>query len=193
MDTKAFLEMMSLQRHDFLNHLQVISGLVQLNKGDRVREYIRQVSADMEKLSRVSHLGVPEVAAALLAGFMRAERNQVRVSLEVTTGMSGCPVPGPVLTEVIEKAFDRSLACAAHVSEGDCVLKVSVAENGKNYMLRMAFPNPPGYVAEGAGLSGAGEKIAAHGGRIDMAVSGSGGEITVLFPRQGPGEDYLGA
>jgi hypothetical protein len=34
------MKVIQMQRHDFLNHLQVVSGLTQLRKTDRVVEYI---------------------------------------------------------------------------------------------------------------------------------------------------------
>jgi hypothetical protein len=36
----------------FLNHLQVISGFLQLNKPDRIREYIELVTVEMRVMSK---------------------------------------------------------------------------------------------------------------------------------------------
>ena len=38
--------LLRLQRHDFLNHLQVIHAMVQLGKGDRAISYIEELARE---------------------------------------------------------------------------------------------------------------------------------------------------
>lgn len=194
MNTGSFLEAMSAIRHDFLNHLQVISGLVQLNKFDRVREYIKQVSLEMEKLSSVSRLVVPEVAAFLTAAHFMAGKHQVRVLYDIDTNMGNCPVPGEILAEALEEAFNQSLDCLAPPGAPDRCLKISVAEWDRKYLLKLSFPDPPCSKAETARerLAGVGRKMVAYGGNVEMVVSGGGGEILVVFPQKLPEEDSFG-
>ncbi|MCL5935612.1 MAG: Spo0B domain-containing protein [Firmicutes bacterium] len=194
MDSKTFLEIMSLQRHDFLNHLQVISGLVQLNKADRVKEYIKQVSTEMEKMSRISCLRVPEAALALLLGNCLAEKYQVKVVYDISTNIDHCSVPGEILGEVIGEAFGQSLEC--HVSSGltDNLMKISIARSENKYQLRILFPEPPCGVADTARcrLAVSGRKLVAHGGEVGVVVSGSCGEVFITLPCKLPEQDSFG-
>lgn len=183
-NTKTFLEIMSIQRHDFLNHMQVISGLIQLNKGDRVKEYIKQVSLEMERLSRVAHLTVPEVAAALLVGHFMAGKYQIRVIYDINTTIEHSPVPGSILAEALEESINQSLECLAPPGVSNRFLKISINETNKNYLIKISFPEPPRTKAETAQarLTEVGRKMASHGGKVGIAVSNSGGEIFVSFP-----------
>lgn len=54
------LEALRVQRHDFLNHLQVISGLLQLKKYDRAQEYIKQVAEQLGRAGAVAGPGSPD-------------------------------------------------------------------------------------------------------------------------------------
>lgn len=188
MNTTTFLEVMSIQRHDFLNHLQVITGLIQLNKGDRVKEYIRQVSVEMERLSKVAHLAVPEVAAVLLVGHFSAGKHHVKVLYDINTNIGCSPVPGSILAEALEEAINQSLECLAQPGVPNRFLKISITESDKNYLFKISFPEPPGMKAETARarLAEVGRKMASYGGKIGFAVSGSGGEIFVAFPVKQP-------
>lgn len=194
MDITTFLEVMSVQRHDFLNHLQVISGLIQLNKSDRVKEYIRQISHEMESLSRVAHLLVPEVAAVMLVAHFQSGRQQVEVFFDIRTGIEYCQVPGVILAEVLEEAFNQSLECILSSGLSDRCLKVAITESGKNYLLKFSFPEPSFEKAEMARdrLAKAAAKMVSYGGKAGVAVSGSGGEIFIIFPIKPPEQDSFG-
>jgi len=184
-DTRTFIETMSVLRHDFLNHLQVILGLVQLNKMDRVKEYIKEVSLEMERLSKVARLQVPEVAAALMVAHFLADKYQVRVLYEVSTNIEQCPVPGEILAEVLDEALNQSLACLAPPGVANRYLKISISESEKKIYLKIMFPEPPHRKAETAqaSLAEVGRKLQPYGGKVGVAVSNSGGEIFIVLPQ----------
>lgn len=193
-DSKTFLEIMSLQRHDFLNHLQVISGLVQLNKNDRVKEYIKQVSTEMEKMSRISCLRVPDAASALLMGHCLAEKYQIKIIYDISTNIDQCPVPGEILGEVIEEAFGQSLECHSSSGLSDTLMKISIARSENQYQLRILFPVPQRGVSDAVRrrLEEAGLKLLSHGGKVGVVVSGSGGEVFITLPCKLPEQDGFG-
>lgn len=194
MDISTFLEIMSVQRHNFLNHLQVISGLVQLNKIERVREYISKVSMDVERLSKAGHLHVPEVAAALLVGHFWADKHQVEVIYDINTSLECCPVPGGIMGEVVEEVFARSLQFIAPQGVPDRTLKISLSETEKEYILKIFSPGPPGREDESAQeqLAKTGIKLSPYGGRAGIVLSADGGEIFVVVPRKTPDQFNCG-
>ena len=59
MEPDKIIRIISNQRHDFLNHLSVISGLVQLNKVDLVPKYIVKVSDEIKAMRQVMYLKYP--------------------------------------------------------------------------------------------------------------------------------------
>ena len=85
MNLEKLLKIIQAQRHDFLNHLQVVSGLLQLKKYEQVREYIARVSTEMAQLSKTARVSVPEISAALLTGFYDAAMFQIDMKLAVNT------------------------------------------------------------------------------------------------------------
>lgn len=59
---EASLELISIYRHEFLNHLQVIGGLAQLGKTERLMEFVRKSGEEIQQLGRLSACGDPRLA-----------------------------------------------------------------------------------------------------------------------------------
>ena len=57
--------LVSIYRHDFLNILQVVGGLAQLNKTDRLMTYIRKASEEVQQMGRLIGCGDPRFALFL--------------------------------------------------------------------------------------------------------------------------------
>lgn len=110
MDVEKMLEIMAAQRHDFLNHLQVISGLVQMHKEQRVREYIAEVGQAITGLSKVGQLKLPEVTAVLFIAHYLAANAQVTVQFDIQADLAGCRVPGQKVGLVLEGLINQVLA-----------------------------------------------------------------------------------
>jgi len=50
---RALLQFLRLQQHDFMNHIQVIHGYLQLNKAHKAVEYIEDIIVQKQNLSAI--------------------------------------------------------------------------------------------------------------------------------------------
>lgn len=192
MKLNKILEVVRIQRHDFLNHLQVISGLLQLNKADRAREYIGQVSREIGRDSKTSRIKIPEVEAALLGGFYDAANFEIEVRLSANTGMEECRLPGPVAGEVLEKIIALALSALAASKNGPRRLEIVFDEHERNYSCRLIFLKPadinlPMTEEE---LARAEQLSLPYGGRVKLALSEGILEIFFLIPRKRMEDGY---
>ena len=184
-DIPAMLELISVQRHDFLNHFQVISGLLQLNKGEKVRDYIRQVSLELGRLSRVNHIKNHYVAAALLLGHNRAETYQVNINYNIHTDMEQCAIPGGDLAGVLYEVLSRAAAYLASSEVPGRSMDITISESEKKYLCSIFLPEVAG---RGVGMyrdlvAGIEQLLLPLGDSVGLTVSGSGGEMHIIFPR----------
>lgn len=186
LNLEDLLEVIQSQRHDFLNHLQVISGLLQLNKVDRAREYIDQVSLEAAQYSKTTQVSIPEVTAALLVGFNNAFMSQIVMELTVNSNLSNCAVPGPVVGQALELSLNCAISAMALPEAIDRRLEVIFAENKRNYICRLNIPKMPMICADffEHGLNSVADLLTLHGGRVNLAVTGGGIEIFLAFPRK---------
>lgn len=107
------LELLRTQRHHFMNHLQVISGWLQLGKAERAIQYIDRVAARMEaERQALRRLERPEAALFVLDMGLRAESYGVALEWRLT---------GPVDPAALPEAAERVAAAleqASHLPEG---------------------------------------------------------------------------
>lgn len=62
LETKDIIGYLREQRHDFMNHIQVIWGYLQINKSEQAVSYIKEVNRKNESLGRVLKLGNSKAA-----------------------------------------------------------------------------------------------------------------------------------
>jgi len=60
------LQLYRVQRHDFLNHFQVVMGYLQMDKGNAALDYLRRAAADSVVSAPLAHLQPPEFAVELM-------------------------------------------------------------------------------------------------------------------------------
>lgn len=65
------LEWYRLERHDFLNHLQVIMGYLQLKQADKAHMYIKETLNGLASEQQTGQIPEPVVAAILLGLMIR--------------------------------------------------------------------------------------------------------------------------
>ena len=76
------LQWYRLQRHDFLNHWQVIMGNLQLNHPEKALLYMQEMLARPQEEQKISQIAQPGLAAVLL-GFMICLRQEgVKATLD---------------------------------------------------------------------------------------------------------------
>ena len=142
------------QRHDFLNHLQVVYSLMEMEEFDEARAYIDQVYGSILKTA------CAPVNALLRAKTTEAEGRNIRLEVTVKAAWKDLPFPAwemcRVLSNLIDNAMDALMGwknAASHVTLWEDVNRFafSVENNG---------PQIPADMAEKifeAGFSGKGE------------------------------------
>lgn len=75
---ESLLELLSIYRHEFLNYLQVVSGMAQLNKTDKLHEYIRKVTEEVQQFGRLASLGDPRLALLVYEKLVQDNDNRLK-------------------------------------------------------------------------------------------------------------------
>jgi hypothetical protein len=186
MDIEKLLEVIQVQRHDLLNHFQVISGFLQLNKPDRIRQYIELAVKDMNEMSKTTRFKIPEVTAALLVGLNEAAKHQAKLEFAVMSGLDECTVPGPVLGRALEKGLNCFFDNLTAHELGDRNFTVRFQESGNEYTICLC--GPVLCIADPVLLKNDLEPVNVllniYDGRSNVAVSGGTIEIILDLPRK---------
>ncbi len=111
-ENKELLETLRSHRHDFINHLQVISGLMQMNKPHQAQDYIKEIVDELRNNKRIRFVGRPEIDALLLKKAAQANELSIPFEVVVESEFEGLNIPGldvaRILGNLIENALDAS-------------------------------------------------------------------------------------
>ena len=64
---------MRAQRHDFMNHIQVVYSLIEMNEPGEAMAYMDKIYGDMQRVSRMMRTACPAVNALIQAKVVEAE------------------------------------------------------------------------------------------------------------------------
>ena len=133
------LEVMRVQRHDFMNHLQVISGLLQLKKNDRAADYIKQVAQEMSQEGALARIGIPGIVAVVLTAELDAKKQGIRLSKNIGTGLDEGLRHEKSIIEIIREMLDMAVRFTeAAPNRGEEIGFEIMKKNGA-YMFSVGF------------------------------------------------------
>lgn len=97
-EQRKFLTYLSHQRHDWLNHFQVLLGYLKLQRYDLCEEYINRVTEQTNNDSRIASIGIHPLIAYLLT--YNSLHNDMKLEVEVPQIVSLKDVPKEVQERV---------------------------------------------------------------------------------------------
>ena len=111
---------MRAQRHDFMNHLQVVYSLIEMDEPGEAMAYMDKIYGDMQRVSRMMRTACPAVNALIQAKVVEAERRGAELKLSIAAKWDDERMPAweicRVLANLIDNALDAS--CTAQLPEG---------------------------------------------------------------------------
>ncbi len=131
---EALFSSMRAQRHDFLNHVQTLYGMLQLKCYREAEEYIREVFKETAALGDVIRTGHPGLAALFFVKGGAAAARGIEFSVSAQGDVSGLQIPSHelnrILGNLIDNAFDAAemaevsprRVCVRVLKAGDSVI-----------------------------------------------------------------------
>lgn len=187
------------QRHDFLNQLQVIYSLLEMDEFDEAKNYIESVYRDILKVNKFLKTASPAVNALLQAKIFACEKEKINVELKVSSQLKDLKIPVWELCRVLgnlidnsiyalkEKKCDRRLEIEIYQDLKYAVFKISDngAEIDKKNLDKVFLPGftTKGALGEGMGLSIVKETVEINGGSIEVKSSPVETVFEVRIPR----------
>ena len=139
---KEVIELMRVQKHDFLNYLQIISGYLQLGKIDKAQHYLQKALREISVSGTVMSLADPALSMNLLLRVHNAYREWgVNIALSASTDL--CLVEGAMINRFMDQVIDA----IGEIYANDPMqprIKIDISESDKEYnMLFLVVPFEP--------------------------------------------------
>ena len=191
------------QRHDFLNHLQVISGLIEMREFEDATDYIHRILKDTGDVSRVLRTKNPAVNALLSAKYAMCQKRGIAFDMVVRTPMERLPVEDWQMCRVLSNLIDNAAEATEHAERKSRVIRLVLDENEDEFFFRVGNNGPavpqelaasifsPGVSTKGEGR-GMGlfivrEVVSSCGGTIECAASGDWTVFSGTLPKKKQG------
>lgn len=187
------------QRHDFLNHVQVIHTMVQMGRTEQLKTYVGDLVKETRDVSDIVHHSSPALAAFIQAKTAVSIGKGIEFTYELPakwdTGETTVKVIDiiKIMGNLVDNAFDeamnlpqqeRSVFASIRVLE-DGSIELQVSNRGRSLTAhdrQLIFK--PGYTTKGEGHSGLGlaivqERVKHYKGSLDL-VSDEGEGLTTF-------------
>jgi two-component system sensor histidine kinase AgrC len=182
-------QMLRVQRHDFMNHLQVVYSLMELESYAEARGYIDRVYKDIRNVSRLMRTDNAAVNALLSAKAEEAAGRGVLMEFNIRSRVVGLSMEPWELCAVLGNILDNAFDALENGKDGDIVrvhlwedldsFNFSIENNGPvipDGIVGMVFE--PGFTTKGGRGQGLGlhivrQTLERHGGSVEV-TSGNG-------------------
>lgn len=202
-ERKETIELLRTHRHDFLNHLQVISGMLQLNKVDNSLEYVKQIVGEIKTVSIDNNIENPVLAALFLKKRSLAEQNEVIYTINIKSQLKGISVSYSDLSRIVGNLIDNAIYAAANGNDQNQkkLVEINVCEDEKTFEISVQNTGNPiaeefrekiferGFTTKGKDGNGLGlyivkNLVSKNKGQIALTCGEAGKTIfTVSFPK----------
>ena len=97
---------MRAQRHDFLNHIQVVYSLIEMGEPDEAMAYMDKIYGDMQRVSRMLRTDCPAVNALIQAKVVEAQQRGAELKLSIAAKWDDKLMPAWEICRVLPRDFD---------------------------------------------------------------------------------------
>lgn len=173
------------QRHDFMNHLQVVFSLMELGDSAEAMRYVESVYGDIKKTGSVLKTAIPAVNALIAAKRQDCAERGIALNVEIGSGWRDMPVPGWEMCRVLGNLIDNARdALLENPAQADRRITVAIDETPGAFTFRVANNGPaiPPQLHKAIFQMGFTTKSDGHGSGLSIVreiLEGYGGGISV--------------
>lgn len=186
------------QRHDFLNHLQVVYSLMEMGEYDEANAYIERVYGAITAVSRVLKTANPAINALLQVKLAVCEKAGIHTTVSIQSPWKDLPIPGWEMCKVLSNLIDNAVDALAEVT--DRQLTITLTEDLKAFRFSVSNNGPmipvksqkdvfnPGVTTKatghGMGLYIVKKTLYDRGGDVTLVSDGGWTEFSGFLPKE---------
>ena len=187
------------QRHDFLNHIQIIHGLIEMDNYKEAAEYMEDIYSEIQAVNNIMKTKSPAINALLQVKETSCAGKNINFRILSTTRLEKPVMEMWDICGILGNLIDNAIHAAEKVGKGKIL--VSIKEDIKNYIFKvkdngtgipknivekvfdMGFTTK-GNKGSGVGLAVSKRKLKENGGDIKFTTSKKGTVFTFRVPKK---------
>jgi two-component system, CitB family, sensor kinase len=203
-DIGQYVDTLRSQRHEFMNKLHLISGLIQMEEYEHVRELIEQVHSEQQTILDffLSRIRDPAIVAVLIGKMHRAKELGIQLNItpesrvldlcshrETVITILGNAIENALEAMKNAESMDKSPRISIHINDETDQLLLSVQDNGPGIDPKLGeriFEDGISTkgVGRGFGLALVTRLVSRSNGSIWMISSSEGATLKVSLPNK---------
>lgn len=128
------------QRHDFVNHLQTVYGLMQLGQVEEAQSFISELYTEVQISGEVLRLAIPELSALLLVKTGVATSRNISFRIEVRSDLSHLNVRPFDLVAIIGNLINNALEAVENLPVAERKVQFQVFEKTDYFIMQTRNP-----------------------------------------------------
>ena len=193
-------EKLRMDRHDYLNHLQVVYGLMELEEYDEMSSYLKKVYKELLKTGKAIKTSKAAINALFAAKMAEAEKNGVELVIEVKSALKNLDVEDWELCKILSNLIDNAMKALEDSEKEEKRIRIDIMEDREMYVFSVENNGPEipehlqkkifqkGFSSKkeeghGMGLSIVTEILEKNGGNIELKSDETETVFTVFFKK----------
>lgn len=194
-----FINTVRSQRHDFSNHLQVITALCHNNQQDELKAYVAALNAEARFYNQILKVDNPFIAALVNAKIARSDAGKIRLETEINTSLASINRNSLAIVRILGNLLDNAIEVLEQQELEDRWIRLLIHEKGPFIVFAVSNPGTitneaaaslfqPGFTSkdqahDGLGLYSAGRLARKLGGSVECSSDHNGTTFTLLIPQ----------
>ena len=131
-----------MDRHDYLNQLQVVYGLMELEEYDEMNAYLRKVYKELMKTGKAVKTSKPAVNALLAAKSAEAEAKEIEFLIEVKSDLKNLNIEDWELCKVLSNLTDNAIKALEDSDVQERKIRINITETQQQYIFSVENNGP---------------------------------------------------
>ncbi len=123
-----------MDRHDYLNHLQIVYGLMELEEYDEMNSYLRKVYKELLKTGKAVKTSKPAINALLAAKLSESEAKQISFIIDVKSDLKKLDIEDWELCKVLSNLIDNAIKALEDSDTREKKIRINISETPEKYI-----------------------------------------------------------
>ena len=131
-----------IQKHDFLNHIHIVYGLILIDRYNEAKEYIENTFDGIAGTRRVIKTGNVVLTALLESKNRIASLKGIDMHIDVHGSFAEMPVKPWEITGILGNLIDNAIDAVSNLTQGKGHIHISITNSSDEYIFRINNNGP---------------------------------------------------
>ncbi|WP_058486076.1 sensor histidine kinase [Defluviitalea phaphyphila] len=141
---KELMSHLKAQRHEFINHINVLYGLVQikdLKRLEAAKEYIENLNITIQTTSHIMSTDEPVVSGLLFTKTAIAEQNNIEMDVHIVDKITDTPLSLTEISIVLNNLINNAIEFSQTLPEENRYISIEIMGDEKNIYIDICNEN----------------------------------------------------